>query len=312
MSRESDDTLLTVPEGYKPLELGDKDRVTEFLRQDPPATSELTFTNLFMWRHYYRPVWRESQGCLLVILHPLEEAPFGLPPVGLGDRAGALETIMNTLAAIDAEPRVSRAGRSFVEQFVDDSRYSAILTPDQSDYVYLCENLINLSGRKLHQKKNHLNQFLKTYSFEAQEMGPEQVESVLEMQEAWCSLRNCLENPSLQHEDLAVYEALTHFKDLDYRGLAIVMDGQVEAFTIGEPLNPDTVVVHVEKANPEIRGLSAAINQRSCEICWPEYRYINREQDLGVEGLRQAKRSYQPDHLVDKFDLYPTRGPDRL
>jgi hypothetical protein len=79
----------------------------------------------------------------------------------------------------------------------------------------------------------------------------------------------------------------------------------VEAFSLGEPLNPDTVVIHIEKANPEIPGLYAAINQQFAHNAWADYAWINREQDLGLEGLRQAKESYNPHHLVDKYELTP-------
>ncbi len=99
------------------------------------------------------------------------------------------------------------------------------------------------------------------------------LDSVLEMQESWC------------------------------RGLAVLIDGRVQAFAIGEPLNPETAVIHLEKANPEIRGLYAAVNHFFCRETWAEFRFVNREQDLGVEGLRQAKQSYNPHHLVEKFRI---------
>jgi hypothetical protein len=131
------------------------------------------------------------------------------------------------------------------------------------------------------------------------------VRAVLEMQEAWCTLRDCAEDPGLGAEDRAIHEALCHFGRLDYRGGAILIEGKVEAFSLGEPLNPDTVVIHIEKANPEIPGLYAAINQRFVQHAWADYRWINREQDLGLPGLRQAKESYNPDHLEDKYELTP-------
>ena len=118
-------------------------------------------------------------------------------------------------------------------------------------------------------------------------------------------MRECVEKPELLAEDFAIYEALTRFEDLDYRGGAILINAAVEAFSLGEMLNPETAVIHIEKANPEIPGLYAAINQRFCQEAWSEAKFINREQDMGVEGLRAAKESYLPSHMVNKYTVMP-------
>jgi hypothetical protein len=114
-------------------------------------------------------------------------------------------------------------------------------------------------------------------------------------------LRRCAEDLSLGGEWDATREALRHFDRLDIKGGAILIDGKVEAFALGEHLNETTAVVHIEKANMEIRGLYAAINQCFCEKQWADTPFVNREQDLGEPGLREAKLSYNPDHLVAKF-----------
>jgi hypothetical protein len=125
------------------------------------------------------------------------------------------------------------------------------------------------------------------------------------MQEAWCRLRECVEKPDLLAEDYAVRDALTHFEELGYQGGVILINSAVEAFSLGETLNRDTAVIHIEKANPDILGLYAAINQLFCLNAWSEVTYINREQDMGVEGLRKAKESYYPHHMVNKYILKP-------
>ena len=129
--------------------------------------------------------------------------------------------------------------------------------------------------------------------------------SFLDLQEDWCELRDCESSQDLLDEDRAIYEALTNYQVLGFRGGAILIDSNVEAFALGEKLNENTAVIHIEKANPEIPGLYAAINQRFCAQEWAEVRYVNREQDLGIEGLRKAKLSYHPDHLVEKYTVIP-------
>jgi hypothetical protein len=101
----------------------------------------------------------------------------------------------------------------------------------------------------------------------------------------------------------AIREALTNFSALKFQGGVILIDNKVEAFTLGELLNNQTAVVHIEKANPEIKGAYAIINQQFCEKTWHNIPYINREQDLGESGLRQAKLSYSPDHMVEKYSI---------
>ena len=223
--------------GFKPLDLEDKEAVSRFLRSDPPEISELTFTNLFMWRHHYRPCWRIYRDCLLVVLHPADGgAHFGLPPQGPGDKAAALNFFMQEMDQAGLDPLVCRAAADFVEKFAKVGGYEAVHDPDNSDYIYLSNDLIRLSGKGLHKKKNHLNKFIKTYKFEYRALDEELVNSVLFMQEAWCRLRGCEENPGLLDEDHAVFEALRQFDNLDYIGGVILMENKVEAFSLGEVL----------------------------------------------------------------------------
>jgi uncharacterized protein len=288
---------------FKEIELADKKVFTNFFAEDPPQTSELTFTNLFMWRQRYQPLWSTWDDCLLIILRPVGEEPFGLPPTGTGNKAEALTRLLHELEELSSEPRISRVGKDFVDHYVDADRFEIMHDRDNSDYVYLSDNLINLSGNKFHRKKNHINKFKKTHDFEYRSLDRDLAKSFLELQETWCELRDCDENPALLHEDYAIYEALCHYQELGFKGGAISIDSKVEAFALGELLNPDTAVIHIEKANPDIPGLYAVINQLFCAEEWAGVKYINREQDLGLENLRKAKESYYPDHMVEKYTL---------
>jgi hypothetical protein len=288
---------------FKEIELTDKKVFDDFLAEDPPRTSELTFTNLFMWRYRYQPVWSTRDDCLSIILRPVDQAPFGLPPVGPGNKEDALLRLSQKLQEVSPEPKISRVGKDFVDSYVDSDHYEIIYDRDNSDYVYLAENLIELSGNKFHRKKNHVNKFKKNHDYQYQSLDEDLAESFLGLQEDWCELKDCFESPELLHEDRAIYEAISHFRELGFRGGAISIDSKVEAFALGEPLNPDTAVIHIEKANPDIPGLYAAINQLFCAEEWSRVKYINREQDLGLENLRKAKESYYPDHVVEKYTL---------
>jgi hypothetical protein len=292
-------------EDFKLIELNDKGVFNYFFSEDPPQTSELTFTNLFMWRHRYRPLWRRWDECLLMILSPLDGEPFGLPPVGPGNKRAALDFLTKSLEELSDVVRICRVGKNFVDEHVDSTRYEVVEDPDNSDYVYLAEDLIELAGNKYHSKKNHINKFSKAYDFEYRNLDLDLVHCCLNLQESWCEVKDCGENPALLAEDMAIYEAMKNYEELDYKGGVILIDSCVQAFALGEMLNPDTAVIHVEKANPDIPGLYAVINQLFCKEAWSGAKYINREQDLGLDGLRKAKKSYYPHHMARKFTLKP-------
>lgn len=286
---------------FKRIEITDKPVFDQFFLSDPPQASEYTFTNLFMWKRKYDTKWTVSHNCLVVILELAPGKLMALQPVGPGNKTEALNFLCRVLESQDLNPLIGRVTDDFVDMFVDGSRFDLMEDPDNSDYVYLAEKLIKLSGNKYHRKKNHLNRFIKNFDFQYRNFSPELIDSVLSLQEAWCEFKDCYEDDNLFHEDRAVYDALTHYQTLGFTGGAILIEGQVQAFSFGEMLNTDTAVIHIEKANPEIDGLYTVINQRFCAAAWTNAKFVNREQDLGLEGLRKAKRSYYPHHMVNKW-----------
>ena len=290
---------------FKPLELGHKDLFRRYLAEDPPQISELTFTNLFIWKHCYHPVWLERDDCLLIILRPEKTAPFGLQPVGTGDKRKALDALCSELKDISAEVRICRVSEDFVNRRLDPDQYFYQLDRNNSDFVYRSGDIMELSGRKYHSKKNHLNTFIRNFQFEYLALDRELVGHFLDMQEEWCRIRDCLQTHDLLMEDYAVKTALTYFNELDYKGAAIRIGNRLEAFSLGEQLNRDTAVIHIEKANPDIPGLYSVINNLFVRNTWSSLEYINREQDLGIEGLRKAKESYYPHHMVNKYTVFP-------
>ena len=288
---------------FKPLSLEDREQITLCFRRSPPVTSELTFTNLFIWRHHYHFQWCFSANTLLIVGQTGDEPLFALPPVGEGNLSPALKQLLDYLGRHVQKPELRRVPELFARDYAASLPLEVIPDPANSDYVYRTESLINLSGRKYHRKRNHLNQFRKEYSSRYQSLGGDLIEACLDLEEDWCRLRSCVENPSLLSEEMAIREALLHFHQLDCLGGVILVDEKVVAFSLGEKLNPDTAVIHLEKANPEFSGSYAVINREFCQNAWSGFTYINREQDLGESGLRQAKLSYYPDHMSNKVIL---------
>jgi hypothetical protein len=180
---------------------------------------------------------------------------------------------------------------------------------DDDDYVYLREELVNLSGRKFHQKKNHLNYFLKNYEFEYQEATVDMVPEIMrfiagkneyklgETPEEWREV--------LELETDAIEELLSFVGKGLLTGI-IRINGKIEAVTLGEfakTNSKESVIVHVEKADDRIRGLYQAINNEFCKRLPEETIFLNREEDMGLENLRKTKLSYKPVKMVEKYTV---------
>ena len=161
-----------------------------------------------------------------------------------------------------------------------------------------------MKGNRFHKKKNLVNQFRKKYAHTYREMGPDTIERALGMQSAWCQWRDCESHDTLTAENAAIEKALRSWEKISgITGGAIFVEDQMVAYTVAEALSTDTLVIHFEKANPEFKGAYQAINQMYLENAGAGFLHVNREQDLGDEGLRKAKLSYHPVDYVKKFTV---------
>jgi len=301
---------------FTTLTLADRDKFRDAEKNLSEAyCSEVNFTNLFIWRSYYRVTWAEYAGCLCLIASPEGEEPFGLPPLGGGDRLAALDFTLAELASRTAVPACRRVPEIMVSQLKNSGRsYAAIPDRDNDDYIYLASQLATLSGRRMHQKKNHYNYFVAHYQFECLSVTADLKPALLAVQESWLATkleRDQITPRQLRHEAESVREILEHLGELNLLGLAIRLNGCLEGFTLGEVVRPDTVQVHIEKANPEIRGLFVALTSHFCRALPMAVTYVNREQDLGLPGLRKSKESLKPDHLIHKFTIVPAANEDK-
>ena len=175
---------------------------------------------------------------------------------------------------------------------------------DDDEYVYLKEKLINLSGRDLHKKKNHLNYFVKTYQYEYKNITKAMVTELKEFVENLKLNKNVTdikELETLELEERAIGEMLQYVDDENVFAGAIFVDGKIEAFSIGELLSNEMAVAHFEKANDKYRGIYQVINSEFCKHLPESVIYVNREEDMGLENLRHAKESYRPDHMIKKY-----------
>jgi hypothetical protein len=288
---------------FKPLGLEDKDVLQRLLWDYQPETSELTFTNLFIWREFYHFSWCLERDWLLIVSHS-PGGSWALPPIGPPPRAAVCRKLLNW-PGINwmTAPSMARADNRLVTELTQDSGFLIEPLRDHFDYVYRTEDLIQLAGSKYQTQRNHTHQFQHSQPISYEPLQEKHLAACLDLAAEWCALKRCAEDLGLQGEWQAVREGLQNFQALNLVGGVILVDDKVEAFTVGELLNKETAVVHIEKANPAVPGIYAVINQEFCRHAWSEVPFINREQDLGLPGLRMAKMSYHPHRLVEKFRI---------
>ena len=285
----------------------DKPLLDKYFHSRYYENSHFNFTNLFMWREPYHVKCCEEDGILYMTCEWNGEW-MAMQPFGPEEKMQ--EATEKLIRYFDKQGRpliFTGIERSYAEVLAhwDGAEFEIRSDRDNFDYVYLAEKLIALSGRKLHSKKNHLNAFRKLYP-QAQflPMTEEILPDCLEELQRWYDIRiqDEPDDPFIGWESRAIREVFEDFSFFGLKGGAIRLDGRIIAFTFGEQLNTDSVVVHVEKADPNIRGAYPAINQGYLEHCWQGMTYINREEDMGQEGLRKAKESYKPEKMIEKFN----------
>jgi len=280
---------------FKPIELGDGPRIREWLRRYPPQVSEHTFVNLYVWR-YRGPIrWAEVAGGLVFV--EVDEGTRHVlgPPVGDVELPALLTELREAgIAFFDRIPKPTAEALRSAGLRVQPDR-------DNADYVYLRQDLAELAGRPYHRQKNLVNRCLASYKCEYSPINEESAEEVLKLLNRWFAEKDTVQARGLAEEYWAIRETLDRFPEFELCGGAIRIKGRMEAFSIGGALSANTAVVHFEKAITEYTGLYQLMNQWFCEYCLAGFEYVNREQDLGVPGLRKAKRSYHPHHMVEKF-----------
>ena len=285
---------------FRNLTLGDKPLLDSLLKEMQPEISELTFTNLFVWNGSEPSQLSRLDETVLIQRRRLRDGKtFLLPPLG----KQPLTTVMKTLRTSDlVNYQMPSLYGLTPEESQQLSTEGIEVEPDRDDwdYVYLTNDLAELPGDKYHAKRNFIARCLSKYACRYVSIGPSEINECLQLQTQWCSLRNCSLFPGLEAENAAIKTAFDNYAYLGVFGGAVYVDDRLEAFTLAEPLNDDTAVIHFEKANPGIDGLYQVVNQWFCQKELGNYRFVNREQDLGVPGLRKAKESYYPHHMVEK------------
>lgn len=289
---------------FKRAELEDKETISHYFNHHTSRSCERTFANVYLWSRQYPVTWAIIEGALVFKSEDEEQLSFAYP-------AGEPEAVRRALDVMMEYSRERNYPFSMYNVTPDNfeqlesfypGRFQIEYMRDDADYIYESEKLANLSGKKLHAKRNHINKFKKLYEdrWSYESMSKENLEDCFQMQFRWRTENHCDDDPEKRSELCVAQNALRLFEELELTGGVLRVDGEVVAFTIGEPICEDTFVVHFEKAFADIEGAYTMINQQFVEHECRDYLYVNREEDTGSEGLRKAKLSYRPVFMVEK------------
>ncbi|MGI6169634.1 MAG: DUF2156 domain-containing protein [Christensenellales bacterium] len=290
----------------KPVGIEDRDTIERFLRVWNFDNADLSFSNIFMWRDSSHPhYFIEDDVLYLVYLRPVK-TPIAAVPIPL-DRDADFHPMMMRIVDYMKQQNwavhivsINEELRGRIE-ICCPGRFAFSENRDLEEYVYSSEELRLLPGRRYHSKRNHINKFLANYSYVYQPLRSEHTQECLELYDRWQERRGA-SSTSYLDERKALVLALDNREALGMEGCVILINGEVQAFSLGTLINPNMADIHFEKANDDYNGIYTFINQQFVEHQWKDVPYINREEDMGIAGLRRAKMSYYPIRMVTKFE----------
>lgn len=287
---------------FHEITLEDKAWMDTCFSEDDRNACEYTFANNFIWRKVFQVEVARVHDCLVIRF--LDSGAYCYSfPVGAGDKKAAVEWLlahckaegrklcMSPLSGEDREQMIAWFPGMFL---IEESR-------DDFDYIYAREKLASLAGKKLHGKRNHIARFKDGDDWSYEPMTADNLEECRTMTYTWIKMRSEKWNEEMEQEVMVLHEAFDHMEELELVGGVLRKAGEIVAFSMGEPLNSETFVVHFEKAYPDMQGAYPMINQQFVQNACEGYDYINREEDTGDPGLRKAKLSYYPEVLLKKY-----------
>ncbi len=262
-------------------------------------TCEYSFTTSYMWSGFYGVRIAETPTSPLFCSEHDERRSY-LVPVG-ADADDLLRQLRE---------REREAGHPLHLHSVDETTLHHLKTlfparvhaeehPEDFDYLYRTSNLATLPGKAYHSKKNHISAFTRAHAWTYEPLTPANHDDVVRLSDEWCAERGGCDH-SLTAEQCGIRRLLADSERLSVRGGLVRVDGKAVAFTLGSPINDRVFDIHVEKALPSFSGAYAVINREFASTL-TEYEFLNRENDMGIEGLRRAKLSYRPAEILKKY-----------
>jgi len=289
-------------EQFKKITIADRDLLTKYLSMVKHRACDYSTGNLILWSDVYNTQYAIAQDMLLIKYGKGEDNYFAYP-MGTGDLKQSFEWMLAYCKENNLEFKMNAIEPYMFEEIekLYHGQYEISYIRDNADYIYNIEDLKNLAGKKYHGKKNHVNKFLKineNWAYES--ITDENTKECIDMVKEWCVENRCCEDKSKADEICILINGLKHRKELNMIGGIIRTAGRIVALTIGEKSGDDMFIIHFEKAFADVEGAYQMINQQFIIHELSHYTYVNREEDMGVIGLRKAKESYHPAFMAEK------------
>ena len=285
---------------FKPISMGDRDLFVSHYKSFPQVHSDNTFTNMICWNGYAHYRYAFVEGCI-ILSSTVDGKTAYRAPIGPKDPE-LLAQVLALAAKSDKDMPfiiLDPGNREWISELYP--KLSLYPMRDYFDYVYRASDLAKLPGKKYQTIRKQLNQFQRDCSPRVEHVTPENVQEIRDFLDLWCDWKDCDSDPMLIHEKEAVIFALSHLSELGLSGIAIRAEGKIGGMSVFEGLNQDTALVHFEKGIPDCKSIYRAVNVEAARILARDYTYINRESDMGVEGIREAKTRYHPDHMAEVY-----------
>jgi hypothetical protein len=283
---------------FRSVSLDDRDFFEKHYERFPQVHSDNTFTNMVCWNHYahYRYAFVEDNIVLSTTIDG--KTRYRLP---IGPHSPNLLKDLIELATGSSDDLPLLILDPPTKEWLSKIYPELSLYPERKyfDYVYRAADLSELPGKRFSTIRHQLNQFQRNCSPVVQPIIKDNIAEVQEFLDLWCDWKDCDSDPMLANEKEAITFAISHYAELKLSGLAILVNNKIGAMAIFEGLNKDTALVHFEKGLLDCKGIYRAINFETAKFLARDYVYINRESDLGVEGIREAKMRYHPDHMAE-------------
>lgn len=289
-------------EDYRSIELEDKPIFDKHYEKYPPTHSDNLFTTLISWRDYTEFFYNILDECL-IIFGKRKNGICLRPPHGKRKKE-IFDHVIKLTKEIDSNYSLSLIDVDTKEWMANNYKGAEFLPQREFfDYVYLSSDLAELSGSKYSKIRNRLNKFKKNFKYSVEKINEDNISDVKEFLKRWCLWKDCRSNQLLEAERKAILFSMNHFFELNLSGIAILINDKIEAISVFEKMDNDTVVVHYEKGSPDYDGIYKAINQETASLVRKDFKYIDRGSDLGIQGLRRAKLSYNPHHMIEVYAL---------
>lgn len=283
---------------FKKFELSCNEILKKYISSPARLSCETNFVNLLVWQNMYNNMYAIFDDMLFIKSGGIEIETYRLP---FGGNLQKGFEILRKYTKKEYPPLWVQQGDRFVEfKQLYGEYYEFIPDRDAFDYIYLQEDLAKLSGKKYHSKRNHISAFSKQYEWEYREINQSNIPDILKCMNEWYAKNSDRFDRHMQTEKDGIEMMLKNMERLCVSGGAIYVGGKVVAFTLGSPINRNIFDIHIEKALPEFATAYTVINNEFAKTLG-NYRFINREDDLGLEGLRKAKLSYKPNILLKKY-----------